>query len=375
MPKYSTTIRNSILSFKYRFLLKPLLFRLEPETAHDLFVNIGKTLGRFTTTRYLTSLLFNFKDPVLTQKILGIKFKNPIGLAAGFDKDANLFNILPEVGFGFEEIGSITANPYEGNPKPRLVRLKKSQSLLVNYGLKSLGAKLIAEKLKGKRFKFPIGTSIAKTNSLETVNETLGIKDYAAGFEHFTQIGDYFTINISCPNTFGGQPFHNPASLNKLLNALDKIPTKKPIFIKFSPDLSIKEIDSILEICSNHRVHGFVLSNLTKKRTNPKIIDNSIPDFGGLSGKVVEELTDNLIKYVYKKTQGKYLIIGCGGVFSAKDAYRKIKLGASLIQLITGMIYQGPQTISQINLGLVKLLKKDGYKNISEAIGANNKID
>ena len=195
------------------------------------------------------------------------------------------------------------------------------------------------------------------------------------GFKYFTQIGDYFTINISCPNTFGGQPFHDPASLNKLLNALDKIPTKKPVFIKFSPDLSSKEIDLILEICSNHRVHGFVLSNLTKKRTNQKIIDNSVPDFGGLSGKVVEELTDNLIKYVYKRTQGKYIIIGCGGVFNAEDAYKKIKLGASLIQLITGMVYQGPQTISQINLGLVKLLKKDGYKNISEAIGANNKID
>ncbi len=366
-------IRNAIISLKYKYLLKPVLFLFAPETIHDLFILIGRTLGNAESSRKITSFFLNYTNPVLEQKILGIKFKNPVGLAAGFDKDANLMNILPEVGFGFEEIGSITAKPYLGNDKPRLTRLKKSQALLVNYGLKSEGALKIQKKLSGRKFRFPIGTSIAKTNSLNTVDENDGIKDYIEGFKYFTGIGDYFTINVSCPNTFGGQPFHSPDSLEKLLTGLDKIETQKPVFIKLSPDLSLSQVDKLIAVCGKHRVHGFVLSNLTKIRNNKKILDANIPEKGGISGKVVEGLTDKLISYVYKKTKGKYVIIGCGGIFSASDAYRKIKLGASLVQLITGMIYEGPQLISQINLGLVQLLKQDGYKNISEAIGAANK--
>lgn len=364
-------IRNLVLVHFYKWLLKPVFFSLDPETIHDFMVQTGELLAKFTLTRALTKFLFYYSHPSLNQTILKIRFENPLGLAAGFDKDARLINILPAVGFGFEEIGSITANPYPGNPKPRLLRLKKSYSLLVNYGLKSLGAPAIAKKLLNKSFKFPVGTSIAKTNSPDTVNDETGIKDYVEGFKYFVNIGDYYTVNISCPNTFGGQPFHNPQKLDKLLKKIDNIKTSKPIFIKFSPDLSTKDVNGIIKVIKSHRVHGFIMGNLTKQRKNSKIKDKQIPEFGGLSGKVVKDLSDNLIKHLYKKTQGKYIIIGCGGVFTAEDAYKKIKLGASLIQLITGMVYQGPQTISEINRGLVELLKKDGYKNISEAIGAD----
>jgi dihydroorotate dehydrogenase len=356
----------------YRWVLKPLLFLFDPEQVHDLFISIGKTLGKAENTKTLTSFLYGYKNPVLKQNILGLTFENPVGLAAGFDKDANLMNILPSVGFGFEEIGSITAKPYGGNAKPRLTRLKKSKSLVVNYGLKSKGAEAIYKILKGKKCRFPIGTSIAKTNSLETVQEEKGIEDYTTGFKYFTEVGDYYTVNISCPNTFGGQPFHDSKMLDNLLTSLDKVKTKKPVFLKFSPDLSENQVDRILDVCKKHRVHGFVLSNLTKNRKNKKIVEKNIPEKGGLSGKVVEDLTDKLVSYVYKKTRRKYVIIGCGGIFSAEDAYRKIKNGASLVQLITGMIYEGPQLISDINLGLVKLLKKDGYKNISEAVGTTH---
>lgn len=374
MPENITLIRNTILYFLYRYSLKPILFLFDPELVHELFIFIGKSLGKAEISKKTTSALFNYQNPMLSQTILGITFKNPLGLAAGFDKDANLMEILPEVGFGFEEIGSITAKSYQGNPKPRLTRLKKSQSLLVNYGLKSLGAQTIAEKLKVRKFKFPVGTSIAKTNSIETVDEDRGVADYLEGFKYFTDLGDYYTINVSCPNTFGGQPFHNPNALDKLLSEIDNVKTRKPIFLKFSPDLGESQIDQILNVCKKHKVDGFVLTNLTKNRKNKKIHDAAIPEKGGMSGKVVEDLSNQLIDYVYKKTKGKYLIIGCGGVFSAEDAYKKIKLGASLIQLITGMVYQGPQTISHINLGLVELLKKDGYKNISEAVGKGIKF-
>lgn len=346
---------------------------MDPETIHDIMVFKGELLGKLPFGKQLTSSLFSYSHPSLKQQILKISFENPIGLAAGFDKDARLTDILPSVGFGFEEVGSITAEPYKGNPKPRLQRLKNSNSLLVNYGLKSKGAKIISEKLKNKKFNLPIGISIAKTNSPDTVDDKKGIADYVKGFKYFTDIGDYYTINISCPNTFGGQPFHDPKKLDALLSALDKIKTKKPIFIKFSPDLSKPQVDGIIKVVKNHKVHGFIMGNLTKNRDNKKIFDKNFLSIGGLSGKVVEELSNDLIKYLYKKTKWEYIIIGCGGVFTAEDAYKKIKLGASLIQLITGMVYQGPQTISEINLGLVTLLKKDGYKNISEAIGADNK--
>lgn len=335
---------------------------------------MGKFLGSNIITRKISTFFFNSpSDPVLTQIIHGIKFKNPIGLSAGFDKNAELTGIIPEVGFGFEEVGSITGEPCEGNPKPRLWRLKKSKALVVYYGLKNDGCEKLAAKLKNKKFKIPIGINIAKTNCRKTADTKEGIADYVKAYRHFLDIGDYFTINVSCPNTFGGEPFHNGTKLDQLFNALEKYPTKKPVFIKISPDLSEAQIDEILEVSKKHHINGFICTNLTKKRENLKILDKNIPENGGISGKAIEELSDRMIATIYRKTGGKFTIIGCGGVFSAEDAYKKIRLGASLIELITGMIFEGPQLISQINLELAELLKKDGFGNIREAVGSDIK--
>lgn len=362
-------IRNKIVHFFYVNILKPLYFRRDPEDVHDAMTRLGMFLGCSRLARWATSLLFNFSHPALEQDILGIHFKNPVGLSAGFDKDALLTDILPVVGFGFEEVGSITGEPCAGNPKPRLWRLKKSNALVVYYGLKNEGCEKIAARLRNKKFKFPIGTSIAKTNSVDTVDTKRGISDYVKAFRQFVTIGDYFTINISCPNTFGGEPFTDPEKLEALLSAIDTIETKKPIFLKLSPDLSEEQLSVILDVCARHRVQGFISSNLTKKRNNKNITDGDVPTQGGISGKVVADLANEQIRFIYKKTNGKYIIIGCGGIFSAEDAYAKIKAGASLLQLITGMIFEGPQVISEINRGLVQLLKKDGFKNIAEARG------
>ncbi len=328
---------------------------------HDSMTFAGQFLGSNFLTRELTSALFKYSNVTLEQNILGINFKNPIGLAAGFDKNAKLINILPSVGFGFAEIGSITNEPCSGNLKPRLWRLKNSKSLIVNYGLISEGAIKISKRLQSGECIIPIGTSIAKTNSPDTVSTDKAIADYIKAFKAFTDIGAYFTLNISCPNAYGGLPFTDAKRLDKLLAQTDVISTNKPIFLKMTPDLSEKELDNILAVVKKHKVHGFICSNLTK---NLKVTEK-----GGLSGKPVENLANSQIKMIYEKTKGKYVIIGCGGVFSAEDAYKKIKLGASLIQLITGMIFEGPQLIGEINKGLVKLLQKDGYKNIAEAVG------
>lgn len=371
-------VRNKIIGSIYRKVLKPYLFLFDPEKVHDSFTLIGGLMGSNKIGKVFTGLLFNYKNNKLKQTIRGISFPNPVGLAAGFDKNAQLVDILPAVGFGFVEVGSITALPCKGNAKPRLWRLKKSNGLVVYYGLKNDGAEKIAKKLKSKKTAIPLGISIAKTNCLETADTQKGIDDYVESYKIFSDIGDYITINISCPNAYGGLPFTDRESLSRLLTEIGKVKKTKPIFIKMAPDLSDKQLDEIIEVSQKHEIDGFICVNLTKDRENKsimnKIKDKDLPSVGGISGKVVEELSNQLIAKVYKKTNGKAVVIGCGGIFSAEDAYKKIKLGSSLLQLITGMIFQGPQLVSEINEGLVKLLKKDGYTHISEAIGKDNPL-
>jgi len=366
-------IRNWKIKIIYKYILKPIFFKFDPEKIHDYFISIGKFLGKFYITRKITGFFFRYSNPTLEQRILGIDFKNPVGLAAGFDKNAMLTDILGDVGFGFEEIGSITGEACQGNTKPRLWRLIKSKALVVYYGLKNDGCEIISKRLKNKKINIPLMVSIAKTNSKETAETEKAILDYFKAYEAFIDIGDFTVINISCPNAFGGQPFTEKEKLNALLERITSISKTKPIFIKMAPDLKQNEVDEIISLSQKFNIDGFICTNLTKDRENPeikkKIKDTLTVEKGGISGKVVEDLSNKMIRYIYKKTNGKFIIIGTGGIFSAEDAYKKIKAGASLLQLITSMIFEGPQIISEINLGLVKLLKKDGFETISEAIG------
>lgn len=369
--------KNTVIHWLYVHVLKPIFFKMDPENAHDLMTKMGKILGNSVVTRKMTSMLFNYSNSKLEQTVLGIKFKNPVGLAAGFDKNAELTQILPCVGFGFEEIGSVTGEPCEGNSKPRLWRLQKSKALIVYYGLKNNGADEISKRLNTKKFSIPIGTSVAKTNNDCTVSVEDGIADYVKAYKLLSHIGSYTTINISCPNAFGGQPFTDPQKLKQLLQEISILSKTKPIFLKMPPDISMQNVDQIIDLARQFKIDGFICVNLTKDRIDPDVaakIKEPLPtDKGGISGKAVEGLSDELIKYIYSKTKGEFVIVGCGGIFSAEDAYRKIRLGATLLQLITGMIFEGPQLIGAINLGLVDFLKRDGFKNISEAIGVDNK--
>ena len=382
MTDSATRIRNRIIHGLYAGILKPVFFRNDPEEVHEKMTKVGEFLGRHRWGRKIARGLFGYRNPMLEQNILGIHFKNPIGLSAGFDKNAQLTDILPSVGFGFAELGSITGEVCEGNPKPRLWRLPKSKGLVVYYGLKNDGCEAIATRLSKKfeknRPKIPFGMSVAMTNCKENADTGNAIKDFAKAFNVMEPLASYITVNISCPNIEAGQPFVDPERLDQLFNTLDTIQTTKPVFIKLSPDLKTDEIDKILEIAHTHRIQGIICTNLTKQRDSEAIIDESVPKKGGMSGKIVQGLADDLLSYIYKKEnlpagrQGKkYILIGSGGVFTAEDAYKKIRLGASLVQMITGMIYEGPQAISEINRGLVALLKRDGFKNISEAIGAD----
>ncbi|HSD12909.1 MAG TPA: quinone-dependent dihydroorotate dehydrogenase, partial [Patescibacteria group bacterium] len=250
--------------------------------------------------------------------------------------------------------------------------LPESKSLVVHFGLKNDGCEAIAARLEGRRFAIPLGTSVAKTNCPETISPEGGIADYEKAFGAMAAIGDYTTVNISCPNAFGGQPFTDPGLLDRLLERLAMVPTRKPVFIKLSPDLDDAQTDAVVDVAVRRGVRGFICANLTKDRLSAAISDNDpVPPVGGMSGKVVVSLADAQITRVYGRTRGKAVIIGCGGVFTAEDAYRKIRLGASLVQMITGMIYEGPQVVGEINRGLVRLLERDGFANISEARGAD----
>jgi dihydroorotate dehydrogenase len=364
--------RNKVLHTAYKHVLKPIFFINDPETVHDRVSKMGEVLGRFSIGQKLTRSMFGYTHPKLEQTILGINFKNPIGLSAGFDKNAELTDILPYVGFGFIEVGSITGNPCSGNPKPRLWRLPKSKSLAVYYGLKNDGCEVISKRLQHKKFEIPLGVNVAMTNCQDTVNIHNAINDYAKAFKVMEPLASYITVNISCPNTLGGQPFITPHKLDYLFDILDEIPTQKPIFIKLSPDLTDAELNELLDVVHKHRIHGIICTNLTKqKENNPKVKDGFVPKVGGLSGKPVEEMSNRMLSHIYRREGKRYVLIGLGGVFTAEDAYKKIRLGASLVQLITGMIFEGPQVISEINQGLVKLLERDGFKSLEEARGVD----
>ncbi len=366
----------------YQKILKPIFFAFDPHLIHDLILNTGWILGTNPITKSAAKALLRYDNKKLTQTICDLEFDNPVGLSAGFDKDAMTTNILPSVGFGFMSLGTVTLEPYEGNPKPWIYRLKKSKSILVNYGLKNIGVHKIVERIKWyKTFtfrtlayekNFKLWVSVGKTNCPNVLTEEQGITDYVECLKVLkaSDLADVYEINISCPNTFGGEPFTTPEKLEKLFVEITTLQLGKPILVKMPINLAWEEFKKLLDVLIKYGVSGVIIGNLNKVRS-PDVLKDEIPaDLkGNLSGLPTQKLSNYLIGETYKYCGNKLKIVGVGGIFSAQDAYEKVKLGASLVELITGMIFEGPQLIGQINKGLVELLEKDGYSNISEAVG------
>lgn len=350
----------------YEKYVRPILFKTDPERIHNLTIFAGRVCSSLGMG-FLLKWMFDYKGERLRGKVMGIEFENPIGLAAGFDKNAHLVDFVPDLGFGFIEVGSITAKANSGNPKPRLHRLVNDRAVIVNYGLANQGAEKIHKRLEGRKFKIPVGVSIAKTND-PLIKGKNSVEDYFKGFQIMKDIGDYVTINISCPNVGDARSFEDPKLLEALLKKIAKVRKKEKILLKISPDIDKKSLDVIIGLVEKYKINGLIVSNLTKNREG-LTEDKNLKFSGGVSGKAVSKKSNEMIKYVYKKTKGELVIVGCGGIFSGKDAYDKIKSGASLVQLITGMIYGGPGAIGKINKELDELLKKDGYKNVGDAVG------
>lgn len=366
---------RTVSKFGYGKVAKPLMFRHNPDNVHKGLIRTAKGVQKVPGVRDLPKL-WSHRSPMLETEAFGLKFRNPVGLSAGFDTTVELPQVMRSVGFGWMTGGSVTWGEYEGNERPWFHRLPNSKSLVVNKGLASEGSPVVVERLKGYDMKlfedFPLNVSIAKTNSRDAATDEAAILDYCQSLKMFGQLDQVsvLEINISCPNTFGGEPFTTPERLEKLLAAVDDLGLIKPVIVKMPISLPSAQFDGLLDVIVRHVVAGVAIGNLLKDRKLAKLHDE-LPDTvkGNLSGKPNKEIATELIRRTYNKYGTKLVIIGIGGIMSAEDAYEKIKAGASLVALITGLIYEGPQLVGDINQGLVKLLKADGYAHISEAVG------
>lgn len=341
----------------YKHLLKPLLFKINPEKAHYLTfdflkIGLGNTFGRL-----VGNYLFGCSDPKLKKQLFGLTFENPVGLAAGLDKDAKAFNELSSVGFGFIEIGTLTPKPQPGNEKPRLFRLPKDQALINRMGFNNEGVDAAAKRLKNRRTKTIIGGNIGKNKSTSNDN---AIKDYEYCFNALYDVVDYFVVNVSSPNTPNLRELQDKEPLTLLLNHLQQInhskPKRKPILLKIAPDLTNSQLDDIIDIVASTKIDGIVATNTTIAREPLSYSKTEIEQFGmgGLSGKPLTKRSTEVIAYLKTKSNNAFPVIGVGGIHSPEDAIEKIKAGADLIQLYTGFIYEGPGLIKRINKEIIK---------------------
>jgi len=345
----------------YKSIIKPLLFKKNPEDAHHFTFDLIKKSFNLPLIKNLLEGIYDYQNPVLEREVFGLKFKNPVGLAAGFDKDAKLIDEMAMLGFGFIEIGTLTPKPQEGNPKPRLFRLPKDQALINRMGFNNGGVAEAVERLKTRNSDILIGGNIGK-NKL-TPNEN-AVDDYLFCFEYLFNYVDYFVVNVSSPNTPNLRDLQEKEPLKKLLSEVKKANLKKskpkPILLKIAPDLTVGQLDDIVEIVLDTKIDGVIATNTTIDRSilTTEISQVEAIGAGGVSGKVLAKKSTEVIRFLAKQSNNAFPIIGVGGIFSAQDAIDKLEAGASLVQIYSGMIYEGPGLIKKINKGLVKYLSK-----------------
>ena len=344
--------------------IRPYVFTLDPEAAHDLAIKSLKL-------NFLPKSFFEVKnEELLATELFKKKLKNPIGLAAGFDKSAEVYNSLFKLGFGFVEVGTITPKRQFGNPKPRVFRLEKDKAMINRLGFNNDGVETVSERLKKNIPDEFLGVNIGPNK--ETKEKVL---DFVECFDKLNKFANYITVNISSPNTTGLRDFHEKKLLSKLLGKLLEFKKKQkikcPIVLKLSPDIGKNEITNINEIVLKFKIDGLILTNTTNQNRE-SLIDSNKSEIGGLSGLPLQKLSLNFIKNFYKLNKGKIPIIGVGGIDSGKSAFEKIIAGATAVQLYTGMVYKGPGVVKNIKQELIEILKKEKIKNIQQAIGINS---
>lgn len=342
----------------YKLFLKPLLFRITPEKAHYLVFDNLRAAFKIKFIEKIARQFFTVKNKKLERNVLGLHFPNPVGLAAGLDKDAKLFDELSALGFGHIEIGTLTPKAQPGNDQPRLFRLPQDEALINRMGFNNGGVDEAVLRLKEKHTNIIIGGNIGKNKV--TPNEE-AINDYEYCFEKLHSVVDYFVVNVSSPNTPGLRELQDKGPLLKILNRLKELNAQKekpkPILLKIAPDLTNEQLDDIVEIVNESKIDGVIATNTTISRENLKTDSNQITEIGagGLSGIPVKKRSTEVIKYLADRSKNKWIIIGVGGINSAKDAIEKLNAGASLVQVYTGFIYEGPELVKKINEEILRV--------------------
>ena len=353
----------------YRSLLRPLLFRLPAETAHELALHsLSLVPARLIAKRV--------DNPALSIKRFGLTFANPIGLAAGFDKNGIALQPLAALGFGFIEAGTVTYHPQPGNPRPRLFRLSEDKALINRAGFNNEGAAAFAHRVSKNRPDCVLGVSIGKSKITPLENAT---EDYLASFELVHDVADYVAINVSSPNTPQLRELQQSQQLEALLSALqtrrNELQKHVPLLVKLSPDLERRDLEMIVDVIARLQIDGIIATNTTISRDNLRTDAKRIAACGegGLSGRPLKDTSTRMIADLYELTRGRIPLIGVGGIFTAEDAWEKITAGASLVQLYTGFIYQGPRIAQQISEELAKILAREGFSNLDAAVGRRAK--
>ena len=342
-------------------IIRPFLFNLDPETAHDFAIKSLKL-------NPLPSKMFEVEDEqMLNIQLFGKNFPNPIGLAAGFDKSAEAYNSILKLGFGFVEVGTVTPLKQLGNPKPRIFRLEEDGALINRLGFNNDGMEIVKNRIKSQDKNGILGINIGPNKNTKDQKN-----DFILGLKNFFDIADYIVVNISSPNTKDLRNFHDQEKLEDLLLALNKIKKDSkedtPLLLKISPDIKDNDISKIVEVATKNNISAIILTNTTDGNRD-NLLSKKKKEQGGLSGKPLQTISTNLIKKFYKQSNGAIPIIGVGGVNSGKSAYEKIISGASLLQLYTSFVYRGPSAAKNIKKELIQILKAEGINNIKDAIG------
>ena len=339
----------------YKALVRPWLFQADPEAAHERALNLAGTLGRCRVARDAVETMFAVEDRRLRQTVFEIEFANPVGLAAGYDKNALGLELWPALGLGFVEIGSVTARAQPGTEPPRLFRQADQRALINRMGFNNDGAEAISARIPPPPHRIPIGVNVGKNRDVELARAG---ESYADTIRALRDRADFFVLNVSSPNTPGLRKLQDKEMLDALLAQIHE---RLPILLKIAPDLTFDQIDDVVALAQKHGLSGIVATNTT--------VDHPTPPEGGLSGAPLRARATECIRHIHRQTKGRMPVIGVGGVFTAEDAYEKIRAGASLVEIWTGMVYEGPAITRNINRGLLRLLARDGFDNIAEAVG------
>jgi dihydroorotate dehydrogenase len=362
----------------YKSLIRPLLFLGDPEKTHEQTLAL---LSKIEPFEGVLERFFRVQDQRLQVRVGPLVFPNPVGLAGGFDKNAVAVKAIAGFGFGFIEIGAVTALAQSGNPKPRLYRLPADEALINRLGFNNEGATAIAERLRtlrdnGAPLKVPLGINIGRSKVVETKDAAA---DFVAAFARLYPYGDFFTLNVSSPNTPQLRDLQDRDLLQGLLRAIQEKnhelasrsgQTPKPVLVKIAPDMEYSQADHIVGVAISEKIAGIIATNATAFLRETLVSGSQEP--GGLSGKPLRALATSFVRHLYRAVGGKLPIIGVGGIFTAADAYEKIKAGASAVQIYTGFVYEGPAVVKRINQGLIHLMERDGFKSIAEAVGTKN---